>query len=102
MLPPTPPPIVTIPATVSQRSEIPEGLTNYPVHVMKLFIMQFSLTSFRYSSLYLNTVLNTVFSNTQQLYPSRRVREKVSRFLKEQVKFLFVFRQQMERRKFLR
>ena len=26
---------VTIPATVPQRSEIPEGLLNYPVHVLE-------------------------------------------------------------------
>ena len=26
---------VTIPPTVPQRSEIPEGIMNYPVHVMK-------------------------------------------------------------------
>ena len=29
---------VTIPATVPQRSEIPEGLTNYPVYVFKAFM----------------------------------------------------------------
>jgi hypothetical protein len=28
---------VTIPATVPQRSEIPEGLTNYPVYIYRVF-----------------------------------------------------------------
>jgi hypothetical protein len=30
---------VTIPATVPKRSEIPEGLTNYPVFVKKIYII---------------------------------------------------------------
>jgi hypothetical protein len=30
---------VTIPATVPQRSEIPDGLMNYPVYVLKFHLM---------------------------------------------------------------
>ena len=40
---------VTIPATVPQRSEIPEGLTNYPVFITVFFsffyTLQYSVTS---------------------------------------------------------
>jgi hypothetical protein len=31
---------VIIPATVPQRSEIPEGLTNYPVFQIKVYIIK--------------------------------------------------------------
>jgi len=30
---------VTIPATIPQRSEIPEGLMNYPVYCVYIFIV---------------------------------------------------------------
>jgi hypothetical protein len=36
--PPPPPPVVTIPATVPQRSEIPEGLMNYPVLLINFYM----------------------------------------------------------------
>ena len=36
---------VTIPATVPQRSEIPEGLMNYPVLQIKLLLLMLAITN---------------------------------------------------------
>jgi hypothetical protein len=73
---------VTIPATVPQRSEIPEGLMNYPVGALKLILLQTYKTSDTPNNMFViepncGVNINTVF--WYWLY--RCLKMKVLRFI---------------------
>ena len=63
---------VTITATVPQRSEIPEGLTNYPVHIKNVYTYASQLINsqniYIYSvnilKFYIHNINTTIFIET--------------------------------------
>jgi hypothetical protein len=64
---------VTIPATVPQRSDIPDGLTNYPVHYLHFYIVLFyDLTEqfkmIKYALFFFNSKNLLIFNESAGVY----------------------------------